>query len=956
MRAARALRGALVTALLAAPLATLPAAPAAAEEVYPRPGDGVFQFEGHGWGHGHGMNQWGAQGAAQAGKTFTTILSTYYPGTTQQTLPVRTIRVLIGEDDHTDVVVKAASGLAVKDRATGNRWVLPSGPTRWRIVADGAGQHVQAYDGSWSGNWTFGGKTSLTGPLQFEGPSQLRLYFANGSARDYRGAMRAVRTGTSTINVVNVLDTESYLLGVVPREASASFHAEALKAQAVAARSYSLYKMDHVSSGATYDICSTTSCQVYLGVRAISASGSVTELEYAATTAAVQATRGITRTYGGKAIFAQFSSSNGGWSVAGSFPYLQAKEDPWDALASPSHSWTGRVTAAQLEARFPAVGRLTRIRVPRRDGNGDWGGRVKEVVLEGVNSSGAATRVTTTGGGVYLANPWPQSATGLRGSWWRIRPTYGATPTSVSSTPPPLVREPGRATATLSVRYKNTGNLTWPTSGLHLAVASPAGAGDPFVGNSKQPGRFDDNVSRPGATSVAPGETARFEIPLDAADVAAGTYTKSYAVRIGTGSIFGSVVTWRVTVQNATFTSSLAGFTGTTATASDGAPPAVRSDGTVVLPRNGSVSLKVRVKNTSNVAWPLNGAVRLAASEPRYRESASAGPEWTSSAQVGPAVSVEGVSGATRVLPGQTAVFPLTLHGNGLPAGLTEESFEAAWFGWSWLSGSLVRLHVVRVDPNVSRLAQVASAPATSLSLKAYPGDRRTLVFRLRNLGGSPWPVAGTEVLGTNPTNREDALRTAAWLSPTKAGRIAANVSRTGAASVYPGEVAEYRVPIDPTNKAAATYGEWFQALDGSKPYGPVVGSDVTVTAATLTASVTRNTRGISVPRAGRAAYTIELKNTGNVPWPVNGSVRLSVAAASPSYTTGWISRIRPSAVDANVTRPGATSVRPGEVARFSFYVAGHDRAPGTYSETFGAGWEAWRSTGLRIPVTYVVR
>jgi hypothetical protein len=130
----------------------------------------------------------------------------------------------------------------------------------------------------------------------------------------------------------------------------------------------------------------------------------------------------------------------------------------------------------------------------------------------------------------------------------------------------------------------------------------------------------------------------------------------------------------------------------------------------------------------------------------------------------------------------------------------------------------------------------------------------------------------------------------------------------------------------------------------------------VSLTAATLTASIARNTTGVVVPRDGTHGYTINLKNTGNVPWPVAGALRLSTAGDSPSYVSSWLSPHRPSWVDANVTRPGATTVRPGEVARFSFYLAGNGRKAGTYTEWFGAGWEAWRSTGLRIPVTYTIR
>jgi SpoIID/LytB domain protein len=958
-RARRALRGLLATALIGTTLAVVAgvnAPPAHAEEVYARPGDGVFTFEGHGWGHGHGLSQWGSEGAARQGATATQILDAYYPGTAQQVVAARTIRVLIGEDDHTDVVVRPATGLNVRDLATNTAYPLPSGPTRWRLFADSTGMHVQGYTSGWT-LYALGGKTALSGPLQFEGPAQERLYFASGAARDYRGAMRAVRTGASTINVVNVLPLDDYLLGVVPRESPSSFRTEALKAQAIAARSYSTYKVDHAGTNSTYDICSTTSCQVYGGVRYISSGGSVTELEAASTTAAVQATARTVRTYNGAAIFAEFSSSNGGWSTNGSQPYLSAHADPWDAIASPNHYWTGRVTAAQLEARYPGVGHLLRIRVTRRDGNGDWGGRVKDVVLEGVNSSGSATAVSASGGGVYLANPWPQSSTGLRGSWWHITTGYDSTIVSTSAAPT-LVRVPGNPKADLVTTIRNTGSSAWPVSGLHLAVAAPAGSADAMVGGSTTPGVYSGNVTHPGASTVAPGDVAKFVVHLDATQTAAGTYAKAYAVRIGTGAVFGQLAQWVVTVKYPTYASALVSFAQATPPAA-GAQPSVRPDGTVVLPRNGSVTVNVKVRNTGDVTWPLNDNVMLGTSDDRYRESASYGSSWPAKSRAARATSVDGVSGATEVKPGQVGVFPLTLYGNGLTAGTTVESFEPAWFGWAWLPGAKLTLHIVRTDPAVARLGENALPPMATLKLLNYPGDKRTLVFRVRNVGGAAWPVNDGDVIGTaNPTARTDALRTSAWLSPSRATRLYANATRLGATAVQPGEDAEFRVPIDPTNKTAATYGEWFKAMVAStgQLYGPMLGGSVTVGAATLSATVTKNTTGLVVPAGGMAAYTVYLKNTGNTTWWVNGSVRMSSPGPSPSYGTGWLSSIRPTAIDANITRPGATTVLPGEVARFSFYVAANGRKPGTYTETLGAGWEAWRSTGLHIPVTYVIK
>jgi SpoIID/LytB domain protein len=934
MRVARAFAHALAAALTGGLLAVLPAAPAAAEEIYVRPAGGVFQVEGRGWGHGHGMNQWGAEGAARQGVTAKTILDHYYAGTSQATQASRSIRVLIQEDDHNDLVVRAVTGLKVRDRATNTVYTLPTGATRWRIKQTSSGQQIQRYGTSWAA-WSSNGKSYWTGPLQFEGATPLRLYFADGTAREYRGVLRAVKTGSTTIDVVNVLNLEHYLYGVVPRESPASFRAEALKAQSIAARSYSTYKMDHVPSTATYDICSTIQCQVYGGVRLITSGGTVYELEHANTTNAVDATKGIVRTYGGAAIFAEFSSSNGGWSTQGAFSYLAPKADPWDHIASPHHYWTATLTVAQIERKFPSVGRLLKLRVTRRDGNGSWGGRVKEVVLEGVSSSGTATRVTTTGGGIYSAHTWPASSTGLRGSWWHIKPEYAAAIVAKSTTPT-LVRPPGAATGTLAVHYKNTGTVSWPVSGLHLAVASPAGAADPLAGGSTRPGVFVRNVTRSGATTVDPGEAARFEVRLDAGGVDPGTYAKAYRLRIGGGAVFGPVVSWSVPVVRPV-------FSGT-------ATPV----GQVVVPRSGSVALTVKVKNTGNLNWPLNGAVVLATSGPRGRSSVSADEGWPSAAVAGPATSVEGVTGATVVKPGQTAVFPLTLDGNAVRAGLTHEAFEVKYSGWAWVAGSAVTVPVVRVDPNVSRLAEAVSQPSP-VRLLAYPGHQRTLVMRLRNLGGDAWPVNGSEVVATHD-GRQDLLRTDAWFGATRATRLAANVTRPGATTVEPGEVAEYRVPIDPTDVPAATYREYFRAMVWStgEKYGPAVGTDVTVSAATFSAAVTRNTSGVSVPRAGVATYSIDLKNTGNTTWWVGRHVRLSVASSASAHDS-WITPSRPTAIDKNISRAGATTVRPGEVARFTFTVAANGRAPGRYTETFGAGWEAWRSTGLRIPVTYVI-
>ncbi len=806
---------------------TVSATPASAEEVVERPSDGVFAIEGHGWGHGRGMSQWGAQGAASQGESTEAIVSTYYPGTARTVLRSAPIRVLLQGDEGRDTVVYPATGLRVTDVSTGTSQVLPAGPTRWRVVVDAAGLHVQSLTESTWTAYALGGGTSHGGPIRFSGPELVRLAYPNGSSRDYRGAVQAVKTGSTSLQSIVVLSLEDYLLGVVPRESSSSWKPAALQAQAVAARSYSVNKRDRVAGRGTYDICDTTQCQVFGGTRLYTASGARSELEPASTTAAVRETAGVVRTYNGSAIFSEFSSSNGGWSTKGDVPYLIAQRDDWDgALDNPVHAWDASLRATDLERRFPAVGSLQRIRITGRDGNGDWGGRVKAVVLEGVSSSGAPTSVSTTGAGVYNARTWPANSDGLRSTWFRFAPA--TTPAAASgrdqdsrvsapSAAPVLVAPPGVSTGRLTVSLVNTGSAAWPVAGLHLATAS--GQPDGLAGGSTRPGAFVRNASRPGADTISSGEIADFAVALDAAGVPPGSYTRAYRARVEGGPVFGGTASWQVEVQAARLSAEYAGLP-TGASGTGGAPSAVWADGrTVVVPRNGTSAVRITLRDTGNVGWPggSTAPVQLGTSGPRNRTSIATGPSWLSGNRAARL-------GATTE-PGSTGTFDLVVNGNGRPVGVTPEAFEPLWAGRDWLTGAARTFNVVRYDPAVSRLAALHSGPVSSATLAA--GATTTLVVRLRNLGGSPWPV-GKEQLGTSG-DKAYALATAAWASPSRPPALSSNAVRPGASAVYPGEIGEWRVPV--TARAAGTYDLVLQALGATARYGPVLTTRVTVTA-----------------------------------------------------------------------------------------------------------------------------
>lgn len=404
MSRTRRLVVALLTAgaALAGPAAVPPAA--AATEVYPVPAGGVYTIQGHGWGHGHGMSQWGAEGAASHGVPLTTILSSYYPGTRLARMANTPIRVLLTRDEGIDTHVLAVPGMVVRDLSTGVTARLPSGPTDWRVLATGTGLHLQ-YEVHGRTGWItvpLGGRTTSFGPIQFLAPI-VSLVYPNYSVGHYPDAVEAVWVGGGRLASVNVVPMETYLRGVVPRESPASWAPVALQAQAIAARSYAAFERN-ANRSAPWDICDSTSCQVYSGADGLDPRSN----------AAVASTAGLVLTYGGAPIFAQFSSSDGGYTTAGSEPYLTAHPDPWDGLVpNVAHSWTARLPASALQARYPSIGRLRDIRVIQRDGNGQWGGRVLVAVLDGTTGS-----VTVSGADVAAAYPYGVYANGLMGDWW----------------------------------------------------------------------------------------------------------------------------------------------------------------------------------------------------------------------------------------------------------------------------------------------------------------------------------------------------------------------------------------------------------------------------------------------------------------------------------------------------------------------------------------------------------
>lgn len=405
-----------------APVLT-PAAPAAAVETAVIPGSGSVTVEGHGNGHGHGLSQYGARGAAMAGLTAQQIVGFYYPGTVLTTLPTTVVRVQISAA-LPDTVVRSGADITV---GTSSNTVLvaslpTAGTSRYRLVPSGTGLRVDSYTNA---VWRVV-KDGLPASAFFRSANgYVRLFRTDGST-DYRGAVGAVRSGSGTVTV-NRVKLDDYTMGVVPREMPSSWEAQAVKAQAIAARSYGRQAVES-HTGSDWDICDTTMCQVYGGMTHYDSAGNVLWRDYPA---AVQGNENLVVRYGDATAFTQFSASDGGWTAAGNKPYLTAKADPYDNTASgdPYLSWSYDVPVGRL-AGYYGLSRVTSVAISERDGNGDWGGRVQYGYVTGTDSSGAARTIGTTGFGL-------QYAMGLPTEWFHFRATTtppGA-PTNVSAAP-----------------------------------------------------------------------------------------------------------------------------------------------------------------------------------------------------------------------------------------------------------------------------------------------------------------------------------------------------------------------------------------------------------------------------------------------------------------------------------------------------------------------------------------
>jgi SpoIID/LytB domain protein len=368
------MRTAILTAAL---LALLPATAHAADLV----------VEGHGWGHGVGLSQYGAYGyALREGRDHRFILGHYYSGSGYGTAPGARMRVRLKR-----VRTQRISG-ATRARAANGRRVklVETRIYRFRALST---DRVEVIDAS-----TGRTRARLLAPVTVTGRvnTTLRGLADNGVSNGiYRGRMVLSRDGGAVL-AVNSVGLEQYLYGVVPAEMPASWPAEALRAQAVVARSYALRSRRPT---APYDVFADTRSQVYRGELA----------ETTATNAAVRGTSAAVVTVAGAIAQTFFFSTSGGRTAGneeafGGTPisYLRPVDDPHDDL-SPYHDWTARFTARDAKKRLKPVtlGTLKGLKVATRTPSG----RAATVLVQG------------TGGDQTVTGLKIQQLLGLRSTW-----------------------------------------------------------------------------------------------------------------------------------------------------------------------------------------------------------------------------------------------------------------------------------------------------------------------------------------------------------------------------------------------------------------------------------------------------------------------------------------------------------------------------------------------------------
>lgn len=385
MRRLRSL--ALVVAVSAA---LVPAPPARAGE--------PFTFYGSGWGHGLGLSQWGAYGLAANGWSATEILTHFYSGTKVTKIQEHPadLRIALATAEHV-LHLTAEAGpvrLSVKQPVDGTQvGKIPAGET-WVVRSVDGAYEVRDTAGDVVGGTTWGSESqNLFATYTDHGA---RVTVPEGGATYNRGTLELNLTACAngcSLRLILQVPFEEYLLGI--GEVPSSWPSEALRAQAVAARSFALYKLRKygVQPSCNCHLTDGSNDQVYI---AWDKEGGTDGRRWVK---AVRSTAGSVVTYEGAVALTVFTASDGGhtedlnvqWGTPlAAYPYLAGVCDPGDyTAANPWTDWTRRFTGAALtSALVPFTGDIGAV---SGFGTIDRGvsGRIEDAIVRGANGDAA---------------------------------------------------------------------------------------------------------------------------------------------------------------------------------------------------------------------------------------------------------------------------------------------------------------------------------------------------------------------------------------------------------------------------------------------------------------------------------------------------------------------------------------------------------------------------------------
>jgi stage II sporulation protein D len=392
----------------------------------------AYRIPGHGNGHGVGMSQYGAYGYAKNGVGYRDILRHYYKHTEVRTTKSRKIRVLLEDGPGT---ISFAGATAAGDRNFNHNKTY-----RARI----RGSKIAFYH---DGERLF----SLPYPVLIT--SAYHSVRLGGTAINgitdgaYRGGIELRPSDSGGMTAINELSVDNYVRGVVPGEVPASWPGDALKAQAVAARSYAL--TTH-AGGTLFDQYPDTRSQVYRGM----------DGEQSRSNAAVKATSREVVKYNGDIATTYFFSTSGGRTenIENSFtgsdpvPYLKSVKDPYDGY-SPLHKWKIDYSKSEVRSRLSGLikGSFRGIRVVKR-------GVSPRIVLADVVGSKGKIRVS----GATL-----RSRLSLYDTWAKF-PSFGSKrEKAVAALPVPLLAPVApEAGPSAPVDSRTEPKLDWPPNPL----------------------------------------------------------------------------------------------------------------------------------------------------------------------------------------------------------------------------------------------------------------------------------------------------------------------------------------------------------------------------------------------------------------------------------------------------------------------------------------------------------